>query len=192
MFLISDDFNKAIAEKLNINFKDCLIDGGIQKYLDGYEISPHPDTRSKAATFMVNINPTEESEKLDHHTHYMKFKKAYSYIEEFWEGNPDVDRAWVPWDWATTVKQQFKNNSIVLFSPSNSTLHSVKANYDHLITQRTQLYGNLWFKTNPTKRTLEWEAIDLLSASSEKRIPITTKISQYLPKGVKDSIKRYL
>ena len=91
---------------------------------------------------------SEESEKLDHHTHYMKFKKAYSYIEEFWEGNPDVDRAWVPWDWATTVKQQFKNNSIVLFSPSNSTLHSVKANYDHLITQRTQLYGNLWFKTN--------------------------------------------
>ena len=56
-FLASDSFNRAIAEKFGVDFDACDIDGGIQKYLDGYEISPHPDIRRKAATFMVNINP---------------------------------------------------------------------------------------------------------------------------------------
>ena len=152
-------------------YEDCLIDGGIQKYLDGYEISPHPDTRKKAATFMVNINPTDKSEKLNHHTHYLKFKKTYSYVEEFWKGNLDIDRAWVPWEWAETVKQQSKNNSIVLFSPSDDTLHGVKASYNHLTTQRTQLYGNLWYKLSPAKKTLEWERLDLLNR------PLLSKLS---------------
>ena len=43
-FLISEEFNKAIAEKFEINFDNCTVDGGIQKYLDGYEIEVHTQT----------------------------------------------------------------------------------------------------------------------------------------------------
>jgi hypothetical protein len=191
-FLASDDFNRAIAEKFNLAYEDCLIDGGIQKYLDGYEISPHPDTRKKAATFMVNINPTDKSEKLDHHTHYLKLKKAYSYVEEFWKGNLDIDRAWVPWEWAETVKQQSKNNSIVLFSPSDDTLHGVKASYNHLTTQRTQLYGNLWYKLSPAKKTLEWERLDLLNRPLVSKLSAKQKIGRLLPNKMKILIKKVL
>ena len=48
-------------EKFGIEYQNCNIDGGIQKYLDGYELSPHPDIRLKAATFMVNINPDQKA-----------------------------------------------------------------------------------------------------------------------------------
>lgn len=160
LFLASEKFNRAIAEKFNIDFNNCIIDGGIQKYLDGYEISPHPDIRKKAATFMVNINPHPNSEQMDHHTHYLKFKDTYSYVKNIWSSNKDFDRTWVPWSWTESIKQQFKNNSIVLFSPSDDTMHAVKANYDHLITQRTQLYGNLWYKTDFTKSMMDWKNLD--------------------------------
>jgi hypothetical protein len=56
-------------------------------------------------------------------------------------------------------KKQRKNNSIVIFSPGNDTVHAVKANYDHLAYQRTQLYGNLWFKESLTEAKPEWEDI---------------------------------
>lgn len=186
-FLASSAFNSAIAEKFEIKFDDCVIDGGIQKYLDGYEISPHPDIRKKAATFMVNINPSEESERLDHHTHYLKLKKPYAYVEEFWVGNQNVDRAWVPWEWAETVKQQSKNNSIVLFSPSDDTLHGVKASYNHMKTQRTQLYGNLWYKTNPASKTLEWEQLDLTNKVS---VGLKRKVARMIPKGMRGLLRR--
>ena len=39
-------------KKFNINTDSYRSDIGIQKFLDGYEISPHPDIRSKAITFM--------------------------------------------------------------------------------------------------------------------------------------------
>ena len=94
---------------------------------------------------MVNINPSPESENLNIHTHYMKFKDRYKDIYNFWQTNKDVDRCWVPWSWAETVKRQTKNNSIVIFAPDNDTLHAVKADYNHLKTQRTQIYGNLWY-----------------------------------------------
>ena len=55
-FLLSEKFNKTIAEKFAIDFDGCKIDAGIQKYLDRYEISPHPDVRKKAATYR-NYNP---------------------------------------------------------------------------------------------------------------------------------------
>lgn len=160
-FLASKKFNAAIAKKFNINIDNCEIDGGIQKYLDGYEISPHPDMRRKAATFMVNINPHKASEKYNHHTHYLKLKTKYNYIKEFWEASPNAERAWVPWDWCETSFMQTKNNSIVLFSPSNDTMHGVKAVYDHLPTQRTQLYGNLWYldKEKKNLRGPTWEQL---------------------------------
>ena len=133
-FLASKKFNTAIAQKFNINIDNCDIDGGIQKYLDGYEISPHPDIRRKAATFMVNINPHKASERYNHHTHYLKLKTEYNYVKEFWETSSKAERHWVPWDWCDTSFMQTKNNSIVLFSPSNDTMHGVKAVYDHLVS----------------------------------------------------------
>ena len=143
-FLASEPFNKAVAAKFDIDYVATTTDCGIQKYLDGYEISPHPDIRRKAATYMVNINPHVGSEKLNHHTHYLRFKHDRAYVQVFCETRSDCDRCWVPWDWCESVKTQTKNNSIVLFSPGNDTMHAVKADYDHLAGQRTQLYGNLW------------------------------------------------
>jgi hypothetical protein len=160
-FIMSDQFSGVTAEKFGVNLNECYSDAGIQKYLDGYEISPHPDVRKKATTFMVNINPDPSSEFMNHHTHLMSFISSREYIQKFWEGNPDIDRDWVPWSWATTHRLQNRNNTIVLFSPACDTLHGVKADYDHLKTQRTQLYGNLWYKENMTKCKLSHEQLDL-------------------------------
>ncbi len=158
-FLQSRKFNEAIARKFNLNLSDCNVDSGIQKYLDGYEISPHPDTKRKAATFMVNVNPHDQSEAFNHHTHYLTFKPQYKYIEEFWQSNEKADREWVPWEWCDTKRRQEKNNSIVLFAPHHGTLHAVKAEYDHLTSQRTQLYGNLWFQSCETTFSPSWEEL---------------------------------
>lgn len=156
-FTNSHEFNALLAEKLDINFAATYPDSGLQKYLDGYEISPHPDIRRKAATYMVNINPGTVSESQNHHTHYMQFKAKYKFIEEFWRGNHQIDTCWVPWDWCETKFEQRRNNSIVVFRPSDDTLHAVKARYDHLRYQRTQLYGNLWYKDPPNLPVLQWE-----------------------------------
>ena len=190
-FLASDEFNRAIAEKLGIDFRDCNYDGGIQKYLDGYEISPHPDIRRKAATFMVNINPSTKSEDMNHHTHYLKFKESYAYVQKFWAGNNQIERAWVPWSWTDSVKKQTKNNTIVIFSPSNDTMHGVKSDYNHLVTQRTQLYGNLWYMDSITTGYLDWKDLDLLSNKTKKNVIIglRSKISKVLPKSIKSKLK---
>jgi len=156
-FLSSREFQSTLADKFNLNLNDTYFDAGIQKYLDGYEISPHPDIRRKALTFMVNINPTADSEAQDHHTHYLKFRPEHDHVRVFWEKNPRLDRCWVPWAWCDTWKIQRENNSMVIFSPSNVTMHGVKTNYDHLKGQRTQLYGNLWYHRNPARTGPEWE-----------------------------------
>ena len=154
-FIGSDIFNNTISEKFEIEQSNLTSDGGIQKYLDGYEISPHPDIRKKALTFMVNINPNYKNQ--DYNTHYLKFKDKWNYIKEFWKYNDNYDRCWVPWDWCKTEKVQKANNSIVIFSPSDETMHAVRANYNHLDSQRTQLYGNLWYNNINIKNKPEWE-----------------------------------
>jgi hypothetical protein len=156
-YLVGSEFNQTVADKFKIDINLCNADAGIQKYLDGYEISPHPDIRKKATTFMVNINPGENSELIDYHTHYMKFKDDFKFIENFWKDNKKLERCWVPWDWCETAFMQTKNNSIVIFSPNDSTLHAVKATYNHLLTQRTQLYGNLWYNESSTESLPQWE-----------------------------------
>ena len=160
-FFSSKKFLECVKKRFKINDK-VIYDGGIQKYLDGYEISPHPDVRRKAATWMININPFKKSNKIKMHTQYLYFKKEREYVQKFWEGNPNIERAWVPWSWAKTAFEQDTNNSIVLFSPNNSTMHAVKANYDHLKFQRTQIYGNLWYSTFSIKKNLSWKKLDLL------------------------------
>jgi len=167
-FLASDSFNKVIAEKFGHDLENKIIDNGIQKYLDGYEISPHPDIRKKAVTFMININPHHNAEKLDHHAHLLKFTPDRDYIRVFWEGNGNIDRCLIPWDWSAIEKTQNKNNSLVIFSPSNDTLHAVVANYDHLLAQRTQLYGNIWFEDDQADCKLGWEELDILNTNTQR------------------------
>jgi len=175
-FLSSERFNRTLAEKFDLRLERSIVDNGIQKYLDGYEISPHPDIRAKAATFMVNINPHPNAETLEHHTHYLRFRPKYEGVQQKWEEAPNFDRCWVPWGWCDTVKTQPKNNSIVLFSPQNDTVHAVRARYDHLPAQRTQLYGNLWHADYPKLTTREWEDLGMdkgeLTLAGAKRMAI--------------------
>jgi len=152
------------------------LDWGIQKYLDGYEISPHPDIRKKALTWMLNINSSSKSENLNHHTHYLELTDEKGYIQKYWKHNKDEDTCWLPWEWTETVKRQTANNSIVFFSPSHDTLHGVKAEYDHLKTQRTQLYGNLWYDDVDTKMAPEWDDF-IIEPKSEQDIINRRKLS---------------
>jgi hypothetical protein len=144
-FLNSELFHSALKNKFNLT-RSTKISTGIQKYLTGYEISPHPDIRSKALTYLVNINTNKSSEFLNIHTHLLRFKSNKEYLYNYWNDNSHIDRCWVPWEWCDTFKIMNKNNSLVMFSPNNDTLHAVKLDYDHLEFQRTQLYGNLWYE----------------------------------------------
>lgn len=168
-FLSSEKFISALCEKFSINRHEVFYDFGVQKYLNGYEISPHADVRSKALTFMINANPSKKSESLDYHTHYLELIPNKKYVQEFWKYNPEYDRCWIPWGWCNTVKKQIKNNSIVIFSPNYNTLHAVKANYNHLETQRTQFYGNLWFSQGRTAVYVEKKSQD--GNSNNKKLP---------------------
>jgi len=189
-FLTGEEFNSVLADRCGVKLSDCSIDGGIQKYLDGYEISPHPDVRAKAGTFMVNINPHNGAESLNHHTHYMRFVEERKYVRDFWERAGFADRCWVPWAWCETAKTQPENNSMVLFSPSNDTLHAVKAEYDHLRGQRTQLYGNLWYKNKPKMVQVEWEELAKgdLDAIKPPRATIKDVARAVLPSSVRDAL----
>ena len=187
-FIESDEFNEALAKKFNLPYNQCTKDSGIQKYLDEYEISPHPDLRKKALTFMVNINNSYNSEDKNHHTHYLRFKPEKKYVMEFWKGNPLIERCWVPWDWCETIKEQKQNNSIVNFSPSFDTIHAVKASYSHLDGQRTQIYGNLWFKEDEkgdfisSSKRLDWWDFDFKEAPAVTASSLTSKSFKLLRK----------
>lgn len=194
-FLQSDEFNQALAEKFDIPLAECKRDSGIQKYLDGYEISPHPDVYRKALTFMVNINPHANAEAANHHTHYLRFKPEYQYVPVFWQHNPQFERCWVPWDWCESVKQQRANNSLVIFSPNAETMHAVKADYDHLAGQRTQLYGNLWYKDGKgvtDKQTREWEQVDLLQVHQPPTPGFTDVLKAALPESLKSRLRQIM
>ena len=140
---------------------------------------------------MVNINNSQKSEEKNHHTHYMTFKDEKAYVSDFWKYNVDVERCWVPWDWCDTAKQQKKNNSIVIFAPSNDTLHAIKADYDHYSSQRTQLYGNLWYQDvldqpfKKPKMTIEWEGLDIVNFrnSPKSQRSLITRISNKLKRN---------
>lgn len=195
-FLASTPFKQAIAQRFSIALDAVIYDGGIQKYLDGYEISPHPDIRRKALTFMVNVNPDPEAAARQHHTHYLTFNDAYRYVQTYWDGHPHADRCWVPWDWCDTQKIQRANNSIVIFAPGNDTMHGVKAQYDHLHYQRTQLYGNLWYHENPSLPLADWE--DLVIYPGQHRSNVQPSVSLVaglraaIPASVKQPIRRLL
>jgi hypothetical protein len=161
-FLNSDDFHKTIKDKFQ-RTGNTRIETAIQKYLSGYEISPHPDIRKKCLTYMVNINTDDSTEQMDLHTHLMEFDHEHNHLYQFWRDNLTVDRCWVPWSWCETRFLHQKNNSIVMFAPDDDTLHAVKLDYDHLKLQRTQIYGNLWYRKGSVPaidRRPNWKQLD--------------------------------
>lgn len=143
-FLNSPDFHHVIKLKFHRTGR-TRVETAIQKYLSGYEISPHPDIRKKCLTYMININPSDLTQELDTHTHLLKFNDEHAHVYDFWREHTDTDRCWVPWSWCETLWTHTQNNSILMFAPDDDTLHAVKLDYDHLVTQRTQIYGNLWY-----------------------------------------------
>jgi len=187
----SKEFVEVISEKFNIDSSNCTYDSGLQKYLDGYEISPHPDVRSKALTYMVNINPSPNSSEDEHHTSYLKFKPERAYVNEFWKGNNMINRCWVPWSWCDIIKQQRQNNSIVIFSPDNDTLHAVKTNYNHLSNQRTQLYGNLWYNNAEECEAPRWEDF-VVKPTDPLGFSIKKKLVGYMPVNLKLALKNII
>lgn len=148
-------FQTQMMDKFNKQ-GETRVETAIQKYLHGYEISPHPDIRKKCLTYMVNINPYDGMEDKDIHTHFMTFTKEKEFIAKYWDDNPLVDRCWVPWDWCETQFIHTKNNSITMFAPSNRSIHAIKLNYDHCPNQRTQIYGNLWYPKSKTTSNPTW------------------------------------
>lgn len=147
-FMNGPELHALLRKKFDLS-KNTAILSAVQKYLTRYEISPHPDIRRKALTYLININRNSESERLDIHTQLLAFKEDYKHIFTEWQQNTEYERFWVPWDWCETVKMHSKNNSLVMFSPDNDTLHAIKLNYDHNKTQRTQIYGNLNYVNPP-------------------------------------------
>tara|TARA_R110000868_G_scaffold244812_1_gene501261 strand:+ start:416 stop:1069 length:654 start_codon:yes stop_codon:yes gene_type:complete len=134
------DFKEVITSKFDISTCNSFYhDGGIQKYLSGYEITPHPDIRRKAFTYMININP--EGIDGDIYTHFMKMKPEYEYQYEIWKS---IDRKWIEWNRCETVFRHTINNSITMFKPKFNTIHAIKLNYDDSKYRRTQIYGNFW------------------------------------------------
>jgi hypothetical protein len=141
-YLNGSEFKSALTTKFNIT-TDTNIITAIQKNLSHYEISPHPDVREKALTYLLNINKDESVDDEDVHTHLLEFKDEWKFIPEYWKNTLSKNRCWIPWEWCNTGKICNKNNSIILFAPDVDTLHAIKMKYDHNKFQRTQLYGNL-------------------------------------------------
>ena len=186
-FFQSPRMLEMLCEKFKLEVNNQKIEGGIQKYLDGYEISPHPDIRKKSLTWMININPMKNSEELKIHTEYMRFVDKYQYIVPFWKHNSEIDRCWVPWDWTEMVSTQTKNNTMVIFAPDCDTLHAVKLDYNHLKGQRTQIYGNLWAKNLKEPMNCWWSDLVI---EPQKKSSFYKKIVQLSPKTVINMVRK--
>ena len=157
-FFNSIEWHTCLKEKFE-KTGHTKVDTAIQKYLTGYEISPHPDIRRKCLTYMININPSDESENLNLHTYFMELVENKKWIYRYWAENLDTERCWIPWDWASPCFNQKKNNSITVFAPTDDTIHAVKLNYDHCKFQRTQFYGNLWYSPTQLKPS-SWKDLE--------------------------------
>ena len=161
-FLDSGQLQREICNKLGIDFGESFVDGGVQKYLNGYEIPPHPDVRQKLLTLLVPLHPSAYEPSGAHvsvGTHLLKFRPEFQSVSHFWATHDHHDRCWVPWSWCETVDVHYQSNSLLAFSPSNESLHGVKAQYDHLRWQRTHLYSNVWHPKRSCERQPQYEEI---------------------------------
>jgi len=86
---------KTLYEKFEIHH-ETTYDCGLQKYLHGYEIPPHPDIRSKALAFMLNLNTDPQSNLAEYHTHFMRLKSKYHYLYKFWDNHDEIQHCWIP------------------------------------------------------------------------------------------------
>lgn len=180
-FLASPEFVGALAARFGIDPSTCVLDGGIQKYLDGYQISPHPDIRRKALTWMANIYPGPDCEGQSFHTQYQRLRPEYAYVQSYWEGNRGSERCHLPWHTATTDWHHRGNNSLVAFAPGDATLHAVKAWYDHLGAQRTQIYGNLWYADAPALQRMDWPDLQIAPAPPAAGTRLRQHLRAWLP-----------
>lgn len=154
------EFHAALRSRFGIQ-NETKIGTYVQKNLSGYEISPHPDVRRKAVTYLLNINPPRLAGRQDLGTHLLRFKPEYDDARAFWREHERRERCWVPWDWCETVKMIAENNSLLAFAPADDTLHAVKLDYDHCAAQRTQLYGSLVYTNRPwTLPAAEWPELE--------------------------------
>ena len=93
-YLNSDKFHNTLKEKFELTDPTNIITA-YQKNLSKYEISPHPDTRRKALTYLLNINKDSTIDKEPVHTHLLKFKPEYEFVKEEWSSKIQYDRCWV-------------------------------------------------------------------------------------------------
>jgi hypothetical protein len=149
-FFGSESFLDCIKKKLKINIPTTY-NFGVQKYLSGYELSPHPDIRTKKATLMLNINHNDINSDTTIHTCLLSPKEQAKKIIKFWKKNKEVDRNLLRWDDCEIAARHSDSNSLLLFSPSDDSLHGVKLKYNDLIHQRTNLYANLWVDSDINK-----------------------------------------
>ncbi len=173
-FFSKGSFYETLRKKFKIKKQEFRIDAGFQKYLDGYELSPHPDVRAKAITFMLSTHPSADAINNSHHTSYLKLKPEYEFISTFWKNNKKLDRSWLPWHWFKEEFLQTENNSIVIFSPNDYSFHGIKANYNHLNYQRSNFYGNLWFEDETKLPMPQWEDFEKLLKVDLKNKPSET------------------
>jgi hypothetical protein len=165
-FLNGDNFLSSLLDKFQISTQNVDRRFSIQKYLDGYEISPHPDNRVKKLTFLININTDPVADDLNIHTHLLEFRPEKRFIAEFWKYNPQYNRDLLPWEWTETKKIVNTNNTLLVFSPTDVTLHAAKLDYNHLKFQRTQIYGNVFDS--------DISYAPLSEGSQKKRLPYVT------------------
>lgn len=157
-FMNSSVFHYCLRNKFSIK-ESTDIKSSVQKHLSGYEVSPHPGSRTKALIYSLNVNPSSELEKMKVHTRLLSLKPEYEYVKRFWDKNPDYDTTFLPWSWCSTKKIINENNSLIIFSPSNETTHAEKLKYNHLLFQRTQIKGELLYKDS--KKYLPTEYINI-------------------------------
>jgi hypothetical protein len=74
-------------------------------------------------------------------------------------------------------------------------VHGVKTDYNHLETQRTQLYGNICFKESPVTTRLEWEALNLICISQSKSETsglenLKSTASRMIPRKIRNAFKK--
>ncbi len=125
-------------------------------------------------------------------TAYLEFCDEYRHVPQYWREHPQQDRCWVPWNWCRTIKRQTANNSLVVFSPDDTTLHAVRADYDHLGHQRTQLYGNFWRRESPAGAGPHWEDFLHGRTGPRYRPPMAGRIASLLPARLRTPLRGWL
>jgi hypothetical protein len=69
-------------------------------------------------------------------------------------------------------------------------MHAVRANYDHLSHQRTQFYGNLWYKDERIDHRPIWKDLIIKSASQEGQPSAFKNLARKAKRAVKKIVGR--